>query len=120
MNSIFIFRNLINALAINDTEKISETGEIAELCAQIKVLSKYEEVFLNSTEGWNWKWCMRNVSIFATKFPEGKFEFVQSIVDQGDDFLSCFRDDNLNIIRKTMEKIDQEEIKWKNDCDSLL
>lgn len=49
-----VLSNLINALAINDTSKISEAGEIAELYAQIKVLSKYEEVFLNSSEGWNW------------------------------------------------------------------
>lgn len=51
-----VLSNLINALAINDTSKISETGEISELYSQIKVLSKYEEVFLNSSEGWNWKW----------------------------------------------------------------
>lgn len=117
-----VLSNLINALAINDTSKISETGEITELCAQIKVLSKYEEVFLNSSEGWNWKWCMRNVSIFTTKFPDGKFEFIQKIENSSDDIISCilcFKNDNGNIIRKTMEKINQLEKKWEEEDDEI-
>lgn len=113
-----VLSNLINALAINDTSKISETGEITELCAQIKVLSKYEEVFLNSSEGWNWKWCMRNVSIFATKFPDGKFEFIQNIEDYYDKCWTCFDNVNLRVIQKTMDKINQEERTWDEEyCD---
>lgn len=60
--------NLLNALAIDDTQQIRVEGELVDLCERIKVLSKYERVILGSS-GSLFK---KIISLFPYTVPRGK------------------------------------------------
>lgn len=61
--------NLLNALAIDDTQQIRVEGELVDLCERIKVLSNYERVFLSSNGKRIFK---KFISLFPYTIPRAK------------------------------------------------
>ncbi|CAG9809305.1 unnamed protein product [Chironomus riparius] len=60
--------NLLNALAIDDTQQIRVEGELVDFCERINVLNKYERMIL----GRNWRWLKNMISVFPYTIPHGK------------------------------------------------
>lgn len=60
--------NLLNALAIDDTQQIRIEGELVDFCERINVLNKYERMIL----GRNWRWLKKMISVFPYTIPHGK------------------------------------------------
>jgi len=60
--------NLLNALAIDDTQQIRIEGELVDFCERINVLNKYERIIL----GRNWRWLKNMISVFPYTISHGK------------------------------------------------
>ncbi|XP_070490293.1 transient receptor potential cation channel protein painless [Chironomus tepperi] len=60
--------NLLNALAIDDTQQIRIEGELVDFCERINVLYKYERMIL----GRDWRWLKKMISVFPYTIPHGK------------------------------------------------
>ena len=60
--------NLLNALAIDDTQQIRIEGELVDFCERINVLNKYERMIL----GRNWRLLKNMISVFPYTIPHGK------------------------------------------------
>lgn len=61
--------NLLNALAISDTQQIQSKGELVDLCQRIGVLDKYEKIILKRS---SLKWFKQIISVFPYVIPQGK------------------------------------------------
>lgn len=62
--------NLLNALAIDDTQQIRVEGELVDFCERIKVLNKYEGMILNRSS--SFRWLKKLISVFPYTVPHGK------------------------------------------------
>jgi hypothetical protein len=63
--------NLLNALAIDDTQQIREEGELVDLCERVKLLRKYEKIILSRSFGFMQRF-KKNISVFPYTIPFGK------------------------------------------------
>lgn len=64
--------NLLNALAISDTQQILEEGELADLCMKIKMMHDNEEsVYRNTCMNWLKEMILGKMSVFP-HFKEGR------------------------------------------------
>lgn len=61
--------NLLNALAIDDTQRIRLEGKLIDSCERIDTISKYERVFLGQYGGNRIK---KTISLFPYTVPQGK------------------------------------------------
>lgn len=61
--------NLLNALAIDDTQQIRVEGELVDFCERINLLNKYERIILNCS---GWRFIKKYISVFPYTIPKGK------------------------------------------------
>jgi ankyrin repeat protein len=67
--------NLLNALAVSDTQAIKAKGEIIDLIQRIEVLDSYERIIFNRESKMNSKlgpWLRSFISLFPNTIPNGK------------------------------------------------
>lgn len=61
--------NLLNALAIDDTQRIRQEGELIDLCERVEVVNTYERIFLGQ---YGSKDIKKTICIFPHTVPQGK------------------------------------------------
>lgn len=67
--------NLLNALAVSDTQAIKAKGEVIDLVQRIEVLESYERIIFNRQSRMNAKvgpWLRSFISLFPLTIPNGK------------------------------------------------
>lgn len=67
--------NLLNALAVSDTQAIKAKGEIIDLIQRINVLDSYERIIFNQSSGIKSQlgpWLRSFISLFPETIPNGK------------------------------------------------
>lgn len=67
--------NLLNALAVSDTQAIKSKGETIDLIQRIQVLDSYERIIFNRNSEMTSKvgpWLRRFISLFPSTIPNGK------------------------------------------------
>lgn len=62
--------NLLNALAIDDTQQIRVEGELVDFCERINILNRYESIILTRSDSWGF--LKKLISIFPYTVPNGK------------------------------------------------
>lgn len=67
--------NLLNALAVSDTQAIKSKGETIDLIQRIHVLDSYERIIFNRNSGMTSRvgpWLRSFISLFPSTIPNGK------------------------------------------------